>query len=144
MVVTCLFVVETRLAKRSAGGTCEKNKTALSDPDRIPNNVNNLTCHDRDECFSALASVIVFNKKDGNIETLNIVIACIKRVSCQHGQKDIVKKIVVDANTKLSYTVTSCKKTENEISAMLPRMKNGALVYEKVIYDCRCPCGGTR
>lgn len=135
----CLFVVETRPAKRSAGGTCEVGKVGLFDHFRIPKNVNNKTCYDRDECFSAFATFMVFNLNSRQMEALNIVVDCITRVSCQHGQKDIAKTSKFDANGKL-YTMTSCKKPEDEIFIMLPRMKSGGLIYEKVVYDCRCRC----
>ena len=139
MVVVCLLVAETRPAKRSAGGTCVKNIKGLVDYDRKPMNVNNYTCYNRDECFSAFASIMVFNTISKKMETLNITVACIKRVSCQHGKKNITKKLIVDTNRQLSRTVISCSKRENEISVVLPKVEDGVLVYKKVIYDCKCP-----
>ena len=140
MVVVCLLVVETRPAKRSAGGnSCEKNRAVLFDYERIPMNVDTYTCYNRDECFSAFASVMVFNTTSKKMETLNITVACIKRLSCPHGKKDIFKNHTVDINTQLSYTVISCSNQENEISVVLPRVEKGVLVYKKVVYDCKCP-----
>ena len=141
--MVCLLVVEPRPAKRSADGTCVKNYTVLFDYDRIPMNVRNYTCYNRDECFSAFASSMVFNTTSKKMGTLNTIIDCIKRVSCQHGKKDISKTHILDANGQLSHTVIGCSKPENEISILLPRLNNkGDLVYKKVVYDCKCTSSG--
>ena len=140
MVVVCLVVADALPVKRStAGKSCRKSKGTINLYDAIPTNINDMTCHDTNDCFSAFASVMVFNTTSKKMDSLDVVVACIKRVPCLHGKKDIKKSHKVDASK--SYTVfAGCNKAEDEISIVLPRWKNGALTYEKVVYDCRCPC----
>ena len=124
---------------------CKKSvKLDVSRADRIPQQIKTLTCFDRDDCFSVVAAVMTYNTTSKKMKPLDMVVDCLKRVSCP-GNKNIKKTQVVKAYTKppISYTVVSCNKPEDEIFTILPKMKYGSLSYEKIVYDCKCSCPAT-
>ncbi len=130
---------------KKASVSCMKNINTLTNYGRVPNIIQNLTCFKRDECYQASTSTMVIDKNSGKVETVNVVVACLKRVTCTgKTRKNMIVTQTTDATKnppKIKFIIT-CKKPEDEIFIMLPIFKGGEWVYEKKVYDCRCPCPG--
>ena len=147
LLSTCAMTIDSKpkfLSKRSAT-PCKKSDGYDVSSSRIPQKIRMLTCYDRDDCFSAVAAVMTYNTTSKKMKAVDMVVGCLKRVSCL-GNKNITKTQVVKANTKppISYTVVTCNKSEDKIYTILPKMTiYGSLSYEKIVYDCKCPCPGT-
>ena len=140
----CAVFVDTRPAQQPK--TCQKSQGFSVNYNRVPNAVKNLTCYDRDECYSAMASVrvVIMNGTNSETKTLSVVAACLKRVTCPAGVfKDLSIKLVPGVNPSVLVPKVSCKKKGDEIFTMQPTInRKGDLYYKKVVYDCRCPCPG--
>ena len=123
--------------------SCVASPQTLYNFNQVPPFITNLTCRQnpQPDCYSAFGSVMVIDKTSRKMGTLSVVVACLKRVTCQ--KKNIKIQQYVDTSSNVVYKI-SCNKPEEEISIMLPTMNtNGNLVYKKVVYDCRCSCSGT-
>ncbi|CAB4042306.1 Hypothetical predicted protein, partial [Paramuricea clavata] len=146
IVVAYVISIDTLPAKQPSKQppvSCEANRQTLYNFNRLPSYIDNLTCHQnpQHDCYSAFGSVMVVDKTSRNMGTLSVVVACLRRVTCQ--KKNIKIQQYVDASSNVVYKI-SCNKPEEEISIMLPtKIMNGQLVYKKVVYDCRCSCSGT-
>ena len=138
--MVCVICVKTSPAAKKPS-PCVKSMVLLVDHDRVPMTIKNYTCHNRVECYPALASTMVVNITNSKTETLNIVADCLEKIACPAGK---IKKVKINMNhdTKpFTPTFVGCYKKEDEIFIMQPIIKhNGELEYKKVVYDCRCSC----
>ena len=148
MYLTCVIRTNTMTIKhrsRRASSSCLIRKENLRHYDVVPSRPINLICKKTDECYSAFASIMVWNKTSSKIEALRVVVACLSRTKCQ-GKKNIKKThhIVSTKNQTITNTSITCLKPEDDIFAMVLTFNAtyGSWAYEKVIYDCRCQCSG--
>ena len=113
------------------------------DLNRKPIVIKKITCNPG--CYSAHGVTTVFNTTSNKIEALPLVVACLEITTCSGKTNQRVKKIDPTRKPKILSTV-KCKKPDDELFVMLPvfNVNEEAVVFEKVVYDCKCPCPGQK
>ena len=114
--------------------------------DRIPSDIRSIQCKQGNDCHEIRAAMAVGFKNNKSIHVLDVVISCQKRLTC--GGTRNIKSNYNSTRTPRSLIQVSCPHKTQELFMKIPVFYSASgntsgktlVVFEKIVYDCRCKC----
>ena len=128
---------------------CVSGRVIDINKNRIPYNIRSIKCKQGNDCHEIRAAMAVGFKNNKSIHVLDVVISCQKRLTCG-GIPNVTSNY--DSTRTPRYLIqVSCPHKTQELFMETPVFYSPSgntsgktfVVFEKIVYDCRCKCPKT-